>query len=881
MADISRASLFGKLDELGYRALESATVFCKMRGNPYVELPHWLHQVLQQPDSDLHRITRHFQLDNGKVARDLLEALDRLPRGATSVSDFSVHIEEAVERGWLYASLKFASPRVRMGHALVGVVKTPNLRNVLASVSREFLKISPDELTDKLANIIAGSPEERGAGAAQAPEGAEAVAPAAMGKQEALAKFSVDLTERARKKELDPIVGREDEIRQMIHVLMRRRQNNPILTGEAGVGKTAVVEGLAHRIASGDVPPALKDVSLRTLDLGLLQAGAGMKGEFENRLRQVIEEVQASPKPIILFIDEAHTLIGAGGAAGTGDAANLLKPALARGTLRTVAATTWAEYKKHIEKDPALTRRFQVVAVEEPAQDKAVIMMRHVAGAMRAHHGVDLLDEAIVAAVSLSKRYIPDRQLPDKAVSLLDTACARVAISQHSVPPPVEDARRSIESLELELSIITSEEAVGIDTGDRRAVADTALAEIRQRLTELEGRWKTEAGLVERLRGARAELRKQPGGAAAADGPDSRTRFDGVTAIERELASIQGEHPLVLPLVDEQAVAAVVSDWTGIPVGRMVRNEIETVLRLAGILGQRVIGQDHALELIAKRIQTARAGLENPDKPIGVFLLVGPSGVGKTETALTLAEALYGGEQNVITINMSEFQEAHTVSTLKGAPPGYVGYGEGGVLTEAVRRKPYSVVLLDEVEKAHPDVHELFFQVFDKGWMEDGQGTRVDFKNTIILLTSNAGSDVLMNLCEGGKQLPPADELQAAIRPALLQVFPAALVGRMSVIPYYPLSDSMLGRIVRLQLDRIVSRVRRQYEVPFTYDDAVVQLITSRCTEVESGGRMIDAVLTSTLLPQLSRELLERTLQGTPMTSISVTARDGQFVIGM
>ncbi len=881
MADISRAALFGKLDELGYRALESATVFCKMRGNPYVELPHWLHQVLQQPDSDLHRITRHFELDTGRVARDLLEALDRLPRGATSVSDLSVHIEEAVERGWLYASLKYGQPRVRVGHAIIGMVKTPNLRNVLASVSREFLKINPDDLTEKFATILSGSPEEKSAAAVTAPEGSEAIAPAAMGKQEALAKFSVDLTERARKKELDPIVGREDEIRQMIHVLMRRRQNNPILTGEAGVGKTAVVEGLAHRIASGDVPPALKDVSLRSLDLGLLQAGAGMKGEFENRLRQVIEEVQASPKPIILFIDEAHTLIGAGGAAGTGDAANLLKPALARGTLRTVAATTWAEYKKHIEKDPALTRRFQVVAVEEPAEDKAVIMMRHVAGAMRAHHGVDLLDEAIVAAVSLSKRYIPDRQLPDKAVSLLDTACARVAISQHAVPPPVEDARRAIESLELELSIIGSEEAVGIDVGDRREVAAQSLKETRERLAELEGRWKVEAGLVERLRGARADLRRPPAGGAPADEGDGRGRFEALAAIERELATLQGEHPLVLPLVDEQAVAAVVSDWTGIPVGRMVRNEIETVLRLAAILGQRVIGQDHALELIAKRIQTARAGLENPDKPIGVFLLVGPSGVGKTETALTLAEALYGGEQNVITINMSEFQEAHTVSTLKGAPPGYVGYGEGGVLTEAVRRRPYSVVLLDEVEKAHPDVHELFFQVFDKGWMEDGQGTRVDFKNTIILLTSNAGSDVLMALCEGGKQLPPAADLQAAIRPALLQVFPAALVGRMSVVPYYPLSDSMLGRIVRLQLDRIVARVRQQYEVPFSYDEQVVELITSRCTEVESGGRMIDAVLTSSLLPQLSRELLERTLQGTPMTSISVTAKDGQFVIGM
>jgi type VI secretion system protein VasG len=876
MADISRAALFGKLDELGYRALESATVFCKMRGNPYVELVHWLHQILQQPDSDVHRITRHYELDAAKVARDLLEALDRLPRGATSVSDISVHIEEAVERGWLYASLKYNQPRVRTGHAIVGLLKTSSLRNALTAISREFSKVGGDDLTERFAGITAGSPEEKSSGTLQASQGTEPIAPAALGRQEALAKFSVDLTDRARSKGLDPIVGRDEEIRQIVHVLMRRRQNNPILTGDAGVGKTAVVEGLAHRIASGDVPPALRDVSLRSLDLGLLQAGAGAKGEFENRLRQVIEEVQASPKPIILFIDEAHTLIGAGGAAGTGDAANLLKPALARGTLRTIAATTWAEYKKHIEKDPALTRRFQVVHIQEPSEDKAVLMMRGVAGAMQAHHKVELLEEAIRGAVSLSKRYIPDRQLPDKAVSLLDTACARVAISQHAVPPSVEDARRAIESLELELSLISSEETVGMDTGNRRPKAEQALSEVRDRLAGLETRWTQELGLVERLRGMRDELRRQAGRDGPVEG-DGRGRFEALASVERELHALQGENPLVMPLVDEQAVATVVSDWTGIPVGRMVRNEIETVLGLTPILARRVIGQDHALELVSKRIQTARAGLENPNKPIGVFLLVGPSGVGKTETALAIAEALYGGEQNVITINMSEFQEAHTVSTLKGAPPGYVGYGEGGVLTEAVRRRPYSVVLLDEVEKAHSDVHELFFQVFDKGWMEDGQGIRVDFKNTIILLTSNAGSDVLMGLCEGGRTAPPEAELQAAIRPALLNMFPAALIGRMSVIPYYPLSDAMLGRIVRLQLDRIQARVRERYDVPFVYDQSVVDLVTSRCTEVESGGRMIDAVLTNSLLPQLSRELLRRSLDGVAVTKVEVTTADGQF----
>jgi type VI secretion system protein VasG len=874
MSEISRAALFGKLNPLAYKAIEGATVFCKLRGNPYVELVHWIHQILQTQDSDLHRIARHFSLDASKLAADITASLDRLPRGATSISDFSPNIEEAVERGWIFATLMFGEAQVRTGHLLYGALRTSTLRNALYAISRQFEAVKSENLGDNFGRILAGSPEAALAatdGGGAPGEASGAVAPAAMGKQEALQKFSVDLTERARAGKIDPIVGRDQEIRQVVDVLMRRRQNNPILTGEAGVGKTAVVEGFALRIVAGDVPPALKDVSLRVLDVGLLQAGASMKGEFENRLRQVIEEVQSSAKPIILFIDEAHTLIGAGGAAGTGDAANLLKPALARGTLRTIAATTWAEYKKYFEKDPALTRRFQVVQVDEPDETKAILMLRGTASPLEKHHRVAILDEAIEAAVRLSHRYIPARQLPDKAVSLLDTASARVAVSQHAVPPAVDDSRRRIQALETELEIIARETAIGIDAASREASASAALAEEKQRLAGLETRWSTEKALVDRVLALRAQLR--------ADEPpaDRSSLLIELKALQAELATHQGETPLILPSVDEQAVAAVVEDWTGIPVGRMVKNEVQAVLNLADTLGRRVIGQDHALQAIAKRVQTARAGLDNPSKPIGVFMLCGPSGVGKTETALALAESLYGGEQNLITINMSEFQEAHTVSTLKGAPPGYIGYGEGGVLTEAVRRKPYSVVLLDEVEKAHPDVHEIFFQVFDKGVMEDGEGRLIDFKNTLIILTSNVGTDLIMSLCRDPELMPEPDEVAKALREPLLKVFPPALLGRLLVIPYYPLSDAMMGNIIRLQLGRIAARIAERHKVRFGYDDAVVDLIAGRCTEPESGGRMIDAILTNTMLPAISGAFLNRLLEGGQIASVRVGAEGGEL----
>ncbi len=918
MPDFKRTTLFGKLNSVAFKAADSAMTFCKMRGNPSFELVHWLHAIVQLPQSDMAILLKHYGADPSKLATDFTTALDKLPRGASGISEFSHYFDEVIKQAWTYATLSYGESQVRTGHLLLAMMKTAALQSILLQISREFSKVRVDDLAENLPKLTESSAEENlgandgtklGAAGGDAAQGdATNAIPGA--KQEALDKYAVDLTAKARNNELDPVTGRDEEIRQIVDILMRRRQNNPILTGEAGVGKTAVVEGFALRVASGDVPPALKDISVRSLDLGALQAGAGQKGEFEARLKKVIEEVQASPKPVIMFIDEAHTRISASGAAGQNDAANLLKPALARGTLRTIAATTWAEYKKYFEKDPALTRRFQVIKVEEPAEWKAINMVRGLVPVLEKHHKVQLLDEAVEAAVKLSHRYIPARQLPDKAVSLIDTACARVAISQHATPPQVEDSKRRMEAMTSEIDILDREIAVGREHGERRAELVSQMAQEKERFAGLEAGWKTEKEKVDTILGLRTQLHQllaqskaAPAAAAApaagtanGDGNGSTPAATTTTepavatgdgnapvlaqlrALEKELLTLQGENPLVLPSVDEVAVASVIADWTGIPVGRMVKNEIQAVLKLADTLERRIIGQRHALEAIAKRIQTSRAKLDNPSKPIGVFMLAGTSGVGKTETALTLAEALYGGEQNVITINMSEFQEAHTVSTLKGAPPGYVGYGEGGVLTEAVRRQPYSVVLLDEVEKAHPDVHEMFFQVFDKGWMEDGEGRFIDFKNTIILLTTNAGSDLIMNMCKDPDLAPDVDTLAKALRAPLLKVFPPALLGRLVVVPYYPLSDVMLRSIIQLQLGRVVKRVAENQGITLSYTDAVVDLIASRCTELESGGRMVDAIVTQTLLPEISRALLERMIEGTPVTKIDVDAKDSNFV---
>lgn len=932
MSDINRTDLFGKLNTLLYRSLEGATSFCKLRGNSFVELVHWIHQILHEHDSDLQKIIRHFDLRIETVERDVVASLDELPRGASSVSDLSEHIDSATERAWVYGSLKYGDARIRSGYLILGILKTNSLRSVLYGISSEFKKITPDVLAENLIDIVKNSAEEKDSvGLGQASTGASASASPQNSGKSALAQYAVDLTAKARNKEIDPVSGRDEEIRQIVDILMRRRQNNPLLTGEAGVGKTAVVEGFALRLAKGDVPETLRDVTLYLLDIGLLQAGASMKGEFESRLRSVIDEVQSSEKPIVLFIDEIHTLVGAGGAQGTGDAANLLKPALARGQLRTIGATTWAEYKKYIEKDPALTRRFQTVQVHEPNEEKALIMLRGISEPLENHHKVLLLDEAIEAAVRLSHRYIPARQLPDKAIALLDTACARVAVSQYAEPAALEDTRRTIEYLNTEREIALREQKLGHDKSERLEEIEKELDTLEERQKELDAKWSEEKELIKKI----FELRKiiqentdlsrkksksiptepaknpelqadssseeasQPTEATQAEeepkehvsedlkeAPKSKKlsekELDEVRKelrdVQQKLLEKQGEYPLIFPSVDGNAVASVVADWTGIPVGRMVKNEANSILTLADTLEKRVIGQRHGLETIVKRIQTSRAKLTDPNKPVGVFLLTGPSGVGKTETALALAESLYGGEQNLITINMSEFQEAHTVSTLKGAPPGYVGYGEGGVLTEAVRRRPYSVVLLDEVEKAHPDVHEIFFQVFDKGFMEDGEGRYIDFKNTVIILTSNVGTDRIVDLCKDPELMPDVDGLTNALREPLLKTFPAALLGRLVVVPYFPLSDEMLGNIVKLQLRRIEKRLKENHNIDFKVTDEAIKLIVSRCTQVESGGRMVDAILTNTVLPNVSHKILEGTTSGQTITSLSLDAKDGEFV---
>jgi type VI secretion system protein VasG len=894
MPDISLEAVAGKLNSVGYDAFMKALRHAKSAGHRHVELAHWLFHILQQEHTDIGLAADRFKLDRSKLMGDIASVIEGFRKNVTEMPEMSEAVIDGLDRGWYYATLFFGETQIRTGHLLTATLKGRELKRVLLNVSKEFDKINIDALLTEHRGIFSTSVEENlrpmdGSGlVAAGTPGAEAAAGPNKGTTP-LGRYSQDLTAKAKAGEMDPILGRDEEIRQIIDVLMRRRQNNPILTGEAGVGKTAVVEGFAQHVAAGEVPPPLRDVRVCALDIGLMQAGASMKGEFEQRLRSVIDEVQASPKPIILFVDEAHTLIGAGGQAGTGDAANLLKPALARGTLRTIAATTWAEYRQYIEKDPALTRRFQPIQVDEPDIARCCDMLRGLLEPMEKHHKVRISDAAVVAAVTLSSRYIPARQLPDKAVSLLDTASARVAISQSTTPAMIEDARFAIAAHEAAKAALVSDSDLGVEEKERIAALDDEIAALKEKLAGLEAEWATEQALVNEIRSLREILNPKdangkgkpeqavmPAPAAPAAPVQPPTSGDGGTTaappsnidnvrqqLREKFGALEARKPevrMIYAHVDEQAVASVVSDWTGIPVGRMVQDEVETVLRLPEILNRRVVGQSHGLQMISKRIETNRAKLDNPNKPIGVFMLCGPSGVGKTETALALAEALYGGEQNMITINMSEFQEAHTVSTLKGAPPGYVGYGEGGRLTEAVRRKPYSVILLDEVEKAHPDVHEIFYQVFDKGQMEDGTGRRIDFKNTLIILTTNVGTEVIMGLSRDPLYRQDPDALAQRLRPELLKVFPPALLGRIVSIPYYPLSDEMLSGIARLQLDRIGKRIRENHDAAFVYDDGVVNYIVSKCNDPDTGGRMIDNIITNTLLPELSREFLKRSL---------------------
>lgn len=879
MLKLKRIQLFGRLDGTAYKALESATVLCKTRGNPYVELVHLINQILMGDRSDLHEILTYFGIDEARVAKDMVRALDALPRGASSISDFAPAIEKAVKDGWMAASLIYKSTLIRTGHLLLAVKQDQEMSRILNDISSEFIKINADLLQEKFEEITANSqeaatPVSGGASEAATGQAGEMLSNPAMGKGEALALYTVDLTEEAKNGKIDNIVGRDEEIRKMINILMRRRQNNPILTGEAGVGKTAVVEGFAKRLAEGDVPDSLKGTVLRSLDLGLLQAGASMKGEFENRLKQVIEEVQSSDVPIILFIDEAHRLIGAGGSAGQNDAANLLKPALARGQLRCIAATTVQEYGKYFEKDPALTRRFENILVEEPDDDKAIQMLRGMTDMLEKHHKVRVLDEALEATVKLSRRYIPARQLPDKGVSILDTACAKVALSQSSEPAELEFSRRKLDALKLEQDILKREEAEGYSHGDELEELQKKLDNEQQHFEDLTNK----LNAIREKADSYFALRDKGRNEAKENGSVGPELEKELAQSRNELNELQGETPMLLPEVDSQAVSSVISDWTGIPLGRMVKDEIKSVLHLSEYLQKRVIGQNHAMDLIAKRLMTARASLADPNRPIAVLMLAGPSGVGKTETALALAEQLYGTESNLITINMSEFQEAHTVSTLKGAPPGYVGYGEGGVLTEAVRRRPYSVVLLDEIEKAHKDVHEIFFQVFDKGQMEDGSGRLINFRNCVIILTTNAGDEEIVNLCTDENNLPDMKVLEEAARPALRRVFPAALLGRLSVIPYYPLGTEALNLIVDLKLKKIVKRVKENYRATLNCTQELRDEIISRCNNAASGARLIDAIVNNDLLPDISAAFLEQVMAGKELVSVKADAKDHKFV---
>jgi type VI secretion system protein VasG len=901
---LSLKGLVSKLNATSRSALENAAGLCVARTHYEVDIEHLLFRMTEATESDVSRIYRHFDIDPSRVCREVTHALDRAASGNSRNPALSPRLVKLLSEAWSIGSVDYGATQIRSGFIILALLTVDDLARYTFESTPELRKISIEALRANLLSICAKSVEDvatyardQAETAAGNESGSTALPAVASGVAKTnLNQYTIDLTAAARANKIDPVLGRDAEIRQIIDILTRRRQNNPILTGEAGVGKTAVVEGFALRVAKGDVPPSLQNVEIRTLDLGLLQAGAGIKGEFENRLKGVISEVKASSTPIVLFIDEAHTLIGAGGQAGQNDAANLLKPALARGELRTIAATTWSEYKKYFEKDAALARRFQVVKVEEPSEDQAVTMLRGVKQTLETHHKIAILDEAVVAAVRLSQRYISGRQLPDKAVSVLDTSCARVALAQNATPAMLEDAQRQIETADTEVGILQREAATGVDHADRlqKLVAERKAAEAR--VKELRARLERERGVIQQL----IELRRRmealavpepqaatavAAAASAAPGPQlvpsppmvnddlTRLRAD-LSSLQSQLIEVQGENPLVRPYVDSSAIGEVVAAWTGIPVGKMMKDEIQTVLSLKDLLQRRVIGQDHALTAITKRIHTARAGLDDPRRPVGVFLLVGPSGVGKTETALALADALYGGERNLTTINMSEYQEPHSISGLKGSPPGYVGYGEGGVLTEAIRRKPYCVVLLDEMEKAHTDVMELFYQVFDKGFMEDAEGREVDFKNTVIIMTSNAASDLLMKLCADPETRPEPDALAEALGPELRKIFKPALLGRLIVVPYYPIDDASLRSIIELKLGHIGRRLEENHGIPFGYSNELVAAIAKRCTEVETGARNVDHILAGTLLPEVSAEILARMVSAEKLTRVFATADD-------
>ena len=853
-------TLIAKLNDTVRTAATRAAAICVGLGQYEVDIEHLFLALLEQERSDFVTIARRSEISLTALEADLRREIGGFRTGSARTPVFSPHLPLLFEHAWLIASLDTAQPGpIRSRHLLLALLTEPELAQLAYRGSKLFARFSVEQLKHHPDKLTAGSAEEETAAVPQLSNATDDPVTVLTSKTPALEQFTTDLTQLARDGKLDPVIGREAEIRQAVDILLRRRQNNPILTGEAGVGKTAVLQG-AH---------------IHALDMGLLQAGASVKGEFESRLKNVIDEVAQSPHPVILFIDEAHTMIGAGGQAGQNDAANLLKPALARGALRTIAATTWSEYKKYFEKDAALARRFQVVKVEEPSEDIACAMLRAMAPLMERHFGIRVRDAAIVEAVRLSHRYISGRQLPDKAVSVLDTACAKVALGQSATPALLENASRQQERTGAEIAAL-EREAAGGEAADQAAVA--RLAQLRRAHDEgqaavaaLAQRWEREKALVTQIGALRGQLREErPGESGAAR----------LLALKEELAALQGEAPLAPLEVDAQVVAGIVAGWTGIPLGKMLKDEIRTVLTLDAALRERVLGQEHVIAAVAQRVRTARAGLDDPDKPQAVFLFTGPSGTGKTETALALADLLYGGERKLITINMSEYQEAHSVAGLKGSPPGYVGYGEGGVLTEAVRRQPYSVVLLDEAEKAHPDVLELFFQVFDKGVLDDAEGREVDFRNTVIIATSNLGSAAMMAAClnRTAEELPAPAALEELVRPQLLAHFKPALLGRLKVLPFYPLNDAVLAEIIALKLARIGARIARNHQAQFSHDAALVEAVLARCTEVDSGARNVDQILNGSVLPAIAEAVLARMAEGEPIASIRVGAsKQGQF----
>ena len=872
MITVDIKSLLERLNSFCTRSLEAAAGLCVSRTHYEVTVEHLIAKLLEEPQSDLPLILRHFDIDSSRVQKALDQTLEEFKTGNAAKPVFSPLLLELFQEAWLAGSVDLGENRVRSGALLLAFLNrstqfaTGSYVDILTTISR-------DALMAQFWDILKDSSEKATPGE-QLSEAERVPADGA-----ALTKFCVDFTAKAREGEIDPVFGRDSEIRQMVDILARRRKNNPIVVGEAGVGKTAVVEGLALRVVEGDVPDLLRDVSILGLDMGLLQAGAGMRGEFENRLKSVINEIKASEKPIILFIDEAHTLIGAGGAAGAGDAANLLKPALARGELRTVAATTWSEYKKYFEKDAALARRFQLVKLDEPSEETAVLILRGLKEKYEAAHNVVVRDDAVEAAAVLSSRYITGRQLPDKAVDLLDTSAARVKVLLTAKPDVLEDKERSVQALEREKGALKRDQlhGIGIDQ-DRQQEIEDQLTALSGDIGQLKERWLKEQGLAHQI----IELRKslyEVINQETHDEEKEKQLKSQIAQVGAELESVQGDESLVKVEVDPDVVAKVVSDWTGIPLGKVMRDEALNIIHLEENLKQRIKGQDGALEFITRAIKSAKAGIEDPNRPLGIFLLVGPSGVGKTETGLAMADLLFGGENFTVTINMSEFQEKHTVSRLIGSPPGYVGFGEGGQLTEAVRQRPYSVVLLDEVEKAHPEVLNLFYQVFDKGMLADGEGRAIDFKNTVLFLTSNLGTDVIAELC-AGEEIPPIDTISAAIRPILSNHFKPALVARMTVIPYFTLNPDIMKDIVALKIEKLVKRLAETHKMHLTYTPEVLDQIAARCTEVETGARNIDYIMTGSIMPRMSQEILTRMGEGEMPAEVHLgLAEDGSFKI--